>query len=144
MQDKWNQVGRGKKKKKRITSDKKKKKKGTKKSEKKKKKEEEMGQDLFPWEGAMKDKMFPQPGKPFHQLGDWLAQKESLRGSEESSLVSLQEVEQRDRHRGSLLPHCSHSAWYVQGLGAEKSSFGGYPGRGLGLTALSQSEVAGV
>ena len=48
-----------------------------------------MGWDLCPWWGAEEEERFPHPGKPPHQQGNQLGQKERLKLSEEGETAGL-------------------------------------------------------
>ena len=52
----------------------------------------ELGQNLNPWEGAVKEKVFPQPKNPLHL--DQLGHKKSFRGPKESATTGLWQAEQ--------------------------------------------------
>ena len=39
------------------------------------KKRNQNGTELYPWEGSVKEKRFPHPGNPLHQLGDQLGRR---------------------------------------------------------------------
>ena len=56
---------------------------------KKKKERKELGQDLSPWEGGVKEERFLHQGKPPHWQGDRPGQKVSFRASEESVAAGL-------------------------------------------------------
>ena len=90
------------------------------KEKKKKKKRKKTGQDLHPWEEAVKEERFPYPGRPLHQWGEQLGQKGSFRGLEDSVTASLQQTKQRPAQRicaTSCSPQPKTCAcWYVQGL----------------------------
>ena len=61
-----------------------------------KKKRRELGPDLHPGKGAVKQERFPHSGKTFHQWEDQPEQKGSFRGSEESATASCQQAVQRE------------------------------------------------
>ena len=60
---------------------------------KKKKKKKEAGWELLPCEGAEKEESFPNTEKSPHRRGDQPGQRESFRGSAESTTTSLQQAE---------------------------------------------------
>ena len=60
------------------------------------KKRRELGLDLHPGKGAVKQERFPHSGKTFHQWEDQPGQKGSFRGSEESATASCQQAVQRE------------------------------------------------
>ena len=68
---------------------------GKKKKEKKVRKQS--GQDLCPWEGAVKEGRFLHPGKPPHWQGDLLRQTGSFRASEENAADGLRQPEWREQ-----------------------------------------------
>ena len=104
--------------------------------------EEESGQELCPWEGAVKEEMFPNPRNLFHQLRGPPRQIESFRGlrGECGSWPVLHRVK-RDQHRRSWSHHhlsqCkTRACWCAQWLGLQGTD----PGRGLDLAAQRQSK----
>ena len=93
---------------------------------------------MRPWEGAVREEMFPHSGKPLQWLGDQPAHKGSFRGLEESAAASGQQLEQRENctHDQGFCPafpslrHVSarvDGSWVLE-LGLWRSE----PGRGLG------------
>lgn len=50
---------------------------------------------MRPWEGAVREEMFPHSGKPLQWLGDQPAHKGSFRGLEESAAAAPWQAEQR-------------------------------------------------
>lgn len=50
---------------------------------------------MWPWEGAVREEMFPHSGKPLQWLGDQPGHKGSFRGLEESAAAALWQAEQR-------------------------------------------------
>ena len=109
----------------------------------------ESGQDLHPWDGAVKEERFLYPGKSCHRWGDQPGQRGSFRASEKNTATSLQQSEQRktcidSQYHSSALPSLRHlsastSEGWVRKLGLQRSD----PERGLGWAARKQPEGAG-
>ena len=103
------------------------------------KKKKESGQDLRPWEGAVKEEIFRHPRKPVHRQGDQPGQKGSFRGSEKSAAASLQRAKQRQTSTEGpchlpALPSPRHAlAGIRRGRGLKLGLQGTDPERGLGL-----------
>ena len=69
----------------------------------------ESGQDLFPWEGAMKEErpLTPDPGTPFNsQEISSGTDRQLQRLKEECSSQTATGRIDRDHHRGSMSPGC--------------------------------------
>ena len=72
---------------------------GRTKEKRKKKERKELGRDLHPWEGAVKEERFPHMRKSSHWRGDQTGQRGSFRASEDSRRAWQQACRGQSRER---------------------------------------------